>query len=688
MNKSRDIVQRHMARYFNKHPEQLDTLSEELDGILKGFLEKHSKGLNTGKIDLQEELNRELDIFFKGHMDILLENNPEEFKEYASRDSVVTLLYLSAIYDFNSRIPVTINSAAAHVAELSIRKVLDCRDTKDFERKYKGVKKARGGLEFKSHKPHIRQLREHISDAAKLVDYIAADSYHGGYNTCPTVGYYPFLTHDYDIRNAYPTAMVLLRMVVWEDPIAVDLSGRELSLDDFDDPLTPIFAYVEFNFPDDVAFPTIPIESEGSIIYTRTSEGRDGVYAAGPEIYLALKLGAHVRCKRGYKLNVNEKKPLAEIVNQLVHDRAKAADEIVDCLLKTIVNVIYGKSAQNVKPKRSWSPRNDEVEDLKPSDITNPYIASMTTSIIRAILLAAQNEITSEKYKVFSATTDGFISDFPAEKIDELNLYGFAPLIREARVMLTDGDNSIWKEKHTQDDLLNFTTRGNVSLLPGGVCAHNSYITGYTKDEYEDRYSMMTQVLSRTGRIPFIKRVWPSLKDIIHKGSDFQVTEKTERKSMDYDLKRKPVRSSLETVYPVIEGEKYEIANFMTEPFENEAEYLKYRRIAQHTNCLRTKEEWEKFLIRAENDCRTHIRDLEYSRIMSAVMAYRAKKVKIPVLEDMKTKDKLIFINKFNKSDKVFDMTAWKECGKSERIERMLPMSEIEDIIKEMQKGT
>jgi hypothetical protein len=61
-------------------------------------------------------------------------------------------------------------------------------------------------------------------------------------------------------------------------------------------------------------------------------------------------------------------------------------------------------------------------------------------------------------------------------------------MLEQARLFLTDNVSpEIWEIKHIQNDLVNFTTRGNISLNTGenhsyqlpGVCAHNSAKSGF-----------------------------------------------------------------------------------------------------------------------------------------------------------------------------------------------------------------
>lgn len=61
-------------------------------------------------------------------------------------------------------------------------------------------------------------------------------------------------------------------------------------------------------------------------------------------------------------------------------------------------------------------------------------------------------------------------------------------------------------------------------------------------------------------------------------------------------MKRKHVRSSFKAEYKEIDGQKYEVAVFETEPYENTDDYLLYKKVAEKQNCLRTMADWDRFL--------------------------------------------------------------------------------------------
>ena len=652
------------------------------------------------------------------HMDQLLMNNPCAYFEYAANDSTVTLLYESALYGYNNKPPVTVTSATAKVMRGVMMNYLGCENTKQFNRKYRGLETVGHGLVPRSDRPgYIESTSlEPISDKANTIQYYASQAYHGGYNASSDIGYFPQITFDYDLQNAYPTAMCLVSDVDWENPIRTEIVNRELTLQDFVvpiiggyAPLTMMLAYVRFEFPMNVKYPCIPVNVEGIPTYPGTSEGIDGVYTCGPELFLALQLGAKVFVERGYILNsiINPENgkmsySLQTAVKQLVTDRNRAKAEhgkksLEELILKTMVNSGYGKNAQNVVQKSSWTAYKDAMEDLGCSSITNPVSACMITSIVRAELLAAQNQCHSLGYMTCSVTTDGFISDIPEETLKSLNLFGLRHFMEQARLFLTDGkDAEIWEIKHCQDDLINFTTRGNVSLhcktspmlFNGkeyeGVCAHNSTKSGYPSDSYEDRLWLMTQVLKRTGTVDYKCSEWTNFKELVQ-GKNFVVKETTKHIRMDFDMKRKPDRNSFYTSTVTIEGETYEIANFTTVPFRTVAEFKEYRQRKATVSCLRTIDDWNMFWFKTDaKSTNVKVRDIDWAILNSCIMGHRAGFWNIPKLDELQGTDRDAWINTHNTSSKVWKANDWKNAGRNSRQANMLPREMLEEKLQEL----
>ncbi len=686
------------------------------------------KVVGISKLDLPAES--------KEHMDKVLLDTPDLYMEYASTDAVITLLYTAAVYGTNKHQSVTILSAGTRVMKEAISDYLETQNDADFDRVYRGLRMISHGKKRNPNRPGYIESRslEPINYDATTLQNDSSRAFMGGYNGCSNVGFYNMLTFDYDLQNAYPTAMSLIPDISWEDCILRQFEENHILTErDFldssgmPDPFTLMFCYVRFEFPKDVAYPCLPINHEGVLVFTRTTDVSNGVYACGPELYLAVKLGAKVVAHKGYTVRPRYRSDgsksfsMAYAVKQLIADRRSAKalcgkGSIEELILKLIVCGGYGKVAQNVKQKSHWSAYTGEMEDIGCSGITNPASAAMITSIIRAVLLAAQNQITELGYTVFSVTTDGFISDIPEDVLKALDLYGLRDKLSEARRFLTDGeDPEIWEMKHIQNDLLNLTTRGNVSLNTGcrpnnlphdltdetadeyyknpvfalpGVCAHNGTTSGYLHDSYDDRLWLILQSLTRTKAVAYEDTEWPIFKKLVS-GEPFRVRKVVRHVRMDFDMKRKPDQSSISAVYPEINGTVYEIANFRTMPFENLEEYGKYRDVKAKVPCLRTADDWETFFMKLScNGSKAKPRDIEFSKIMSVIIGFRNGKISIPYLDegDLSVQEKCDWISLF--SGKEFKPSDWKNARRPERVSSMLPLELLESLIKRVQEAS
>lgn len=643
----------------------------------------------------------------KSRMDKLLIDNPQLFFEYASRDSTVTVLYASSLYGYDKEMPVTLTSATANVMRESMKKYLGCEDNKEFNRVYRGLEKIVKGKVKSSVGYSENSNMEPINVKAGDVQMYAREAYHGGYNGSFEIGWFSKLTNDFDLQNAYPTAMVMVPDINWEDPIKYTLDKGYISLKHWEDsvfggynPMLPVVARIKFKFAAPVKYPCIPINVEGRLVYPRTSHGLDVVYATGPEIFLALKLGAEIYCENGWVLNPlrlddgSISYSLRASVLDLVRDRRSAQDKYAKkCLeeltLKTMVNSGYGKNAQNVIDKHSWSAFKEAMEALGDSVITNPVSATLTTSFVRAVLLATMNEAKEKGFSIYSVTTDGFISDIPDVKtLEAFDLFGFEPIMRESRNILTENkDDSIWEIKHSQNELLNLTTRGNVAPTLGGVCAHNSTRTPYVSGSLEDRLWFIDKCLSRDGRVEYKIEEWTKFKDLA-RGKNFSSRTVPKRVSMDFDMKRKPVRDSFKTVVVDLGSKKYKISNFDTEPFEDVKEARFYKSKKDLCPVLRDNRHWKEFWFKIDNNAtgkQVRKKDgIEWSKLTSCVMGHRKGLWVIDKLEEGTTQEKCDWLNSLELSDKKFKESDWKNARRAERQVNMLSYAYIADFLEVM----
>lgn len=630
--------------------------------------------------------------------------NLAAFLDYGINDAMICVEYLARVYGDDVLPPVTLSSGGAKAMVASATEYWGI-SKQEFKLRFGGLVKTEEASEVVDVGEGLsyyvkRGLQPVDGQASSYLNY-AAQAYHGGLNSCPTPGYYTRHTVDVDAQNAYPTAMgaVLdpdfcpgngLGVVeeVWKD--------RELTLADVPDPTVPITAYVRWSFPDDVVYPCIPVLADSTILYPRTSEGINGAYVMGPELWLALKLGATVYCSMGYKARVlaghtgGPSRVLRHGVAQLITDRNLAKQvfgkkSLEETTLKNVVNSIYGKTAQDISEHAGWNAMAQVMESVGGSAISSPHHAATTTSLVRAQLHAVMNQITKAGYRVFSVTTDGFISDMPVDQVEDLDLYGLATVLRDSRIALT-GDPTIWEAKHEQERLLNFTTRGNTSLEVGGVNAHNGYKIprGVVEDSMEDRELMHDLVVTREGRIPNPGTQFPSFQQLSDRYDrrDFLPFPRDRNLSMDYDLKRRPVMSSMAGV---VVGDsdgrgRYEVATFDTEPWESVADATRGREVGKEIGregCLRTVEQWEHWDLQRRHGTRGRsLKQPDKAILRSILIGYRHGVIEIPALDQLGTvAERCAWLSGWGLG--TVTESQWKNARRPERASGMLPVEDL-----------
>ena len=644
-----------------------------------------------------------------------LSTNPDDFLAYAAQDALVTIMYGSRFWGINKHWCLTSTSASASVMKKTIFNYMEIpygkKSKAKFERTYRGmITKSRGMIDTPS---GLRPISETVpvGPDAELLHNFAANSYAGGYNTCIYPGVFrDSYFYDFDLESAYPTAMCLVMDIDFDSdyPIEREFKNEPLTLQAFHTPVDPMFCYVDFEFPEDVAFPCIAIHDEGSIIFPRTGKG---VYVSGPSLYLALKLGAKIFVHRGYVARIRLTKEgtpsmcLRAACKQMVQDRNRAKaiygkGSLEELLLKLFVNGAYGKIAQNVIEKNTWDGWNEYMTDIGYSSITSPERAALITDIVRCMLIGTLNQLNDMGINSYSVTTDGFITEATLDELNACDAYGFKNYFEQSRTFLTDGDPTVWAVKHEQTDLVNPTTRCNTGfgvdkvkgtdIIPSGlgVLAHGGYVSGATKDSYEDKHKTTEIILKRNGRVSYTVTEFINIKDMTKKNCDFHTFKQERNIRLDFDMKRKPIRDSFEHITGTLEGIEYEYTNFKTAPFNDLEEYHQYRNVNRTFDCLRTKMDWDRFFLKIDdrtNGYKRVTKDIEWAILFSVIQGYRSGLWDIPEITAQESvKDKLAIINKYNHSNKEFNENAWKNSRKPERASQMLPKELLLDLLQEM----
>lgn len=570
-------------------------------------------------------------------MDEYFAEHPVEFLDYAANDAVIALEYVSALYGDHKAFPLSLPTGAAGAMRRNIAGQL-CGSSKVFNAVFGGlVKVVKNEDSETSHENELAYYRKRelapLDGASATWSHACALSFRGGYNMCSEVGYFPFETHDYDLMSCYPTSSATILDVDFLSEGGVikrTVNKRSLSLDDFAEhgPLTPFVGFVSFEFPKSLAYPCLPVPMDGSMLYPRTSGGSRGVWATGPEVWLALTLGASVTCQIGHFAHVRmdgeePSRLLRGAYKQLLDDRARAKQEFgpksfEQGVLKLMSNSPYGKLAQGVLGQRGWDAWAQERDDVGGSAITSPYHATMTTSLVRAVLMATLNQLHDRGYSTPSCTTDGFITNAPLDVVDGLDLFGLTELWRDSREALTDS-RRMWERKHHQSDLLNITTRANFSREPHGVLAHGGYKLpeGIKEDSQEDRDFMWNLLATREGALSVTMKVFPSVQEMTRYENrlDFGPKVVTKQLTIEFDRKRRPVREGMTAHLLEVDGRVYEVAHVHTVPWESVEEAMLGRSVDMGLKCYdaecgdyvwkrspvrRTRAQWEDYFDRLD----------------------------------------------------------------------------------------
>lgn len=664
--------------------------------------------------DLAETMNiKQIQLYENENdkMNLLLERDAKKFIEYGVRKCEISLLYAASLYGYNVTLPMTITAAAASCIKDAIYEFMECSDNKDFNCKY------RGSIENYNYKNKTKSLQQ-INRAAKQVWEAATEAYHGGCALAPKVGYFPKMTYDIDAIWAYAICVCLVPDIEWENPIVTSIEQRLMVESDFLDengkwnPIPMMLCCVDITFPENVAFPCMAVKYEvpskkdeafeetkhnyeintssesGALIFVSSSDGIDGVMMTGPDLALAYKLGAKIFIKSGIILNVkkdengNTSYSMRAAMKELIKDRAKAQKicgkkSLEDLILKLIINSCVGKISQEVISKGK--------EGRGTSPITNSVNAAFTTSIMRSVLLAAMNQVTDAGDEVYSCTTDGFITTMPEDKLNELDLYGLRDIMQHMREELEGPGAKVWAKKHEQSDLVNLRITGNISLEQGGVCARCGVHSPYKKGSFEDRNWFLGLVLNRRKVVEFDIEKMTTMRDLI-RGTKLESGVRKTTKSVDYDMKRKPVESSLEERKLEFEGKEYGIPTFTTVPFRTIAEYEKYKRKANNMS-LKTVDDYKTFFTESDVIPRYNkTTDTNWTKINSCIKGHFAGMWNIPILDQKNRISAQKIADKLNETFpecthqiKAGDIYTAKSA--KNRYSSILPKNEIEEIL-------
>jgi DNA polymerase elongation subunit (family B) len=243
---------------------------------------------------------------------------------------------------------------------------------------------------------------------------LAARSYMGGMNSSYVIGEVKGDIIDIDFSSCYPSALNMIQNLTYE--VSGGIEEFKIKLEEYDGTTLHIaMADIDFEFPLDCLHPSLPIKNGDAGLYY-VLKGRTTCTLA--EIHFALQQGCVItRWYDAVVMTTDEEFTFRSFLSELIKARDKAKKEgksMLQLILKDFVNGMYGKVAQGINRRPTYVVGDGVSRPLPPSVVTNPYIASAVTGVVRAALSSIVHALsTLDGYMVISATTDGVLYKAP-----------------------------------------------------------------------------------------------------------------------------------------------------------------------------------------------------------------------------------------------------------------------------------
>ncbi|WP_424832993.1 DNA polymerase [Ruegeria sp.] len=583
-------------------------------------LAKLGEILGFEKLKLSDDPEQEQ--YYKEHMGELLDANWPLFRDYAIRDAEVCAQYtvrMIRLYFEKTgafKLPVTLTSIGVDLFQAHWRAKgidpLDVVGKEVVEEKYWNKKSGR----YQSKKKTVPIRKLFINE-----DFFT-ECYHGGRNEQFWFGPAPDgVWYDYDLTSAYPSAMALIGVPDWSSVREIrdthELFSGELVHGDL------AFANVNFEFPDDVRYPVLPVRTENGLVFPR--KGNSSTHVS--EIFLAQQLGADIELVDGKRIDsrrvgradgIDAKRPFTGFTHHCIEERAKHPKKTLHNLFwKELVNSTYGKTAQGLRERRIYDLRDAETKPLGPSKITNPVFASFITAFCRGVLGEIMNAL-PEDVSIFSVTTDGFLTTATDDqmKAAATGFLGRNYLASRVRLSVDDvpfSETKIYEVKHIVRKPIGWRTRGQatlersepkdwdgtgmvpkederVVLAKGGIKLDSKLSkaeqNGKIVDLFFDRKPTDTMTVT----------MGAGIREMYEQGMDFVDKTMTKRLSMEFDWKRRPETAGDVTVTTKGGQTRTHLA-FSTQPWDTVDQFNTTRDIwsdynKQTAHCLKSVDDY------------------------------------------------------------------------------------------------
>jgi hypothetical protein len=568
--------------------------------------------LGFEKIELGSTPQEELSI--KQNMKAFMQRDWEAFYDYAIRDAEICTQYtlnMIRLYQERTgkfRMPVTLTSIGVDLIRQFWKDQgvdpLEIVGKEEIKEKY--WSKRFGRYQTKKKVVYLKKI--HWS-----LDFFT-ECYHGGRNEQFWFGPgFESIWYDYDLSSAYPSAMALIGRPDWDGCRPIRDTEELFSYQSAE----LAFANVDFEFPDSVRYPVLPVRTENGLIFPRRGNSTTHI----SEILLAQRLGAkitlvegryipssrHGNFKEGVKRPI---RPFDGFTRYCIEERKKFPKKTLNNLFwKELVNSTYGKTAQGLRGRRVYDLRDKDTKPLQESSITNPVYAAFITSFCRGVLGEIMNALPND-VTIFSVTTDGFLTTATADQMLEASKGVLCNFYRSSQRLLTGvqhGEEDVYEIKHIIRMPLGWRTRAQATLLPSQP---DDWADNKVDPKEDERFVLAkggiklpdpsSKAIENSQIVELFFNRKPSdkmmvtlglgIRDMYELGADFvdKVLEKA--LSMEFDWKRRPASPA------TAKWHDYQHLQFQTEPWETIEQFQKTRHLWEQYNlterhCLKTVED-------------------------------------------------------------------------------------------------
>jgi hypothetical protein len=515
--------------------------------------------LGVEKLKLSDDPEQE--YFYKTHMGQLLEDDPALFERYAIRDAEICATYAANMIRASIDnlgtfdLPATLSSKGLKI----LKKFWADNDVDGLAIVGNEVVEERI-WSTKSNR-HIKTKSVVSVPALSWNEQFLTEAYHGGRGEQFWFGPAPEgIWYDYDLASAYPSAMTLIGTPDWSKCLTItDVDGL---LSDRYSASDLVFANVNFEFPDDVRYPVLPVRTTYGLIFPQRGNSTTHI----SELRLAHRLGCKIDLVEGkYFRTVGggdpgasaaSIRPFADFAKFCV-DKRNGYDKssLQNQMWKEIVNSTYGKTGQGLRERRVYDLRDADTKLLPPSAITNPAFAAFITAFCRGVLGEIMNALPRD-VSIFSVTTDGFLTTASPTQMKYATTGELCRFYQKARVFLSE-KSDIYEVKHIIRRPLGWRTRAQATLTPSepedwtGTGASptddSSLVLAKGGIKLNSRLSKaeqnreILQVFARRQPTDLLNyTIGMGIRDMYVQGADFVDKDVTKRLSMEFDWKRKP----------------------------------------------------------------------------------------------------------------------------------------------------